>query len=114
MLKLIRAYLNAGVMADGVLIERVEGTPQGPPLSPLLANIMVDDFDREMDQLQARLGHSSVTMTQDQYGHLMEGLCAEVAQRREQMRRTAWRRPGQGFGGLDIRHGRDERPADLR
>ena len=50
MLKLIRAYLNAGVMVAGVKVEREEGTPQGSPLSPLLANIMLDDFDKELER----------------------------------------------------------------
>ncbi|WJY94852.1 Group II intron-encoded protein LtrA [Corynebacterium felinum] len=44
-LKLIRAYLNAGIMADGVVRCSDAGTPQGSPLSPLLSNIMLDDFD---------------------------------------------------------------------
>jgi len=47
-LKLIRAYLNAGVMINGVVHETGEGTPQGGPLSPLLANILLDDLDREL------------------------------------------------------------------
>jgi RNA-directed DNA polymerase len=42
MLRLIRRYLEAGVMASGVVIERHEGTPQGGPLSPVLANIFLD------------------------------------------------------------------------
>jgi RNA-directed DNA polymerase len=47
-LTLIRAYLNAGVMADGALTKTEEGTPQGGPLSPLLANILLDDLDKEL------------------------------------------------------------------
>ena len=47
-LKLIRAYLNAGVMAEGTLERTEEGTPQGGPLSPLLANILLDDLDKEL------------------------------------------------------------------
>ena len=46
-LKLVRRYLEAGIMADGVRRETTEGTPQGSPLSPLLSNIMLDDFDQE-------------------------------------------------------------------
>ncbi|MCZ8517411.1 group II intron reverse transcriptase/maturase [Paenibacillus filicis] len=47
-LKLIRGYLNAGVMVDGALERTEEGTPQGGPLSPLLANILLDDLDKEL------------------------------------------------------------------
>ena len=47
-LKLIRSYLEAGVMVDGVKQATVEGTPQGSPLSPILSNIMLDDLDREL------------------------------------------------------------------
>ncbi|WP_207549600.1 group II intron reverse transcriptase/maturase [Mycobacterium syngnathidarum] len=47
LLKLIRRYLEAGIMADGVRQPVNEGTPQGSPLSPLLSNIMLDDFDQE-------------------------------------------------------------------
>jgi len=47
-LRLIRSYLEAGVMVDGVRQPTVEGTPQGSPLSPILSNIMLDDLDREL------------------------------------------------------------------
>ncbi|MBB6018975.1 group II intron reverse transcriptase/maturase [Paenibacillus sp. JGP012] len=47
-LKLIRAYLNAGVMVDGKRESSREGTPQGGPLSPLLGNILLDDLDKEL------------------------------------------------------------------
>ncbi len=50
MLRLIRRYLVAGIMADGVVVERNEGTRQGGPLSPLLANVLVDEVDRELEQ----------------------------------------------------------------
>lgn len=49
-LRLIRRYLQAGVMVDGVCIDTEEGTPQGGPLSPLLANIMLDDLDKELEK----------------------------------------------------------------
>jgi RNA-directed DNA polymerase len=48
-LKLLRAYLSAGVMQDGAKIPQEEGTPQGSPLSPLLANVMLDDLDKELE-----------------------------------------------------------------
>jgi len=47
-LKLVRSYLNAGVMRDGVVIGKHKGTPQGGPLSPLLSNIVLDDLDKEL------------------------------------------------------------------
>lgn len=50
MLRLIRRYLTAGMMANGVVIERNEGTPQGGPLSPLLANVLLDEVDKELEQ----------------------------------------------------------------
>ncbi|WP_077616929.1 group II intron reverse transcriptase/maturase [Caenibacillus caldisaponilyticus] len=49
-LKLIRAYLKAGVMLEGVRVRSEEGTPQGGPLSPLLANILLDDLDKELEK----------------------------------------------------------------
>jgi len=53
LLRLIRRYLEAGVMLNGVVIERAEGTPQGGPLSPLLSNVLLDELDRELE----RRGH---------------------------------------------------------
>jgi len=52
-IRLIRAYLNSGIMDGGVVIERHQGTPQGGPLSPLLANVMLDEVDKELE----RRGH---------------------------------------------------------
>lgn len=58
---LIRAYLNSGIMDGGVVIERYEGTPQGGPLSPLLANAMLDEVDKELE----RRGHCFVRYADD-------------------------------------------------
>jgi group II intron reverse transcriptase/maturase len=60
-LKLIRAYLNSGVMVNGVVMDTEEGTPQGGPLSPLLSNIMLDDLDRELE----KRGHKFVRYADD-------------------------------------------------
>src|SRR5258707_14737512 len=49
-LRLIRRYLEAGVMVDGVRQPTAEGTPQGSPLSPVLPDVMLDDLDRELWQ----------------------------------------------------------------
>ena len=60
-LKLIRAYLNSGVMVNGVVMDTEEGTPQGGPLSPLLSNIMLNDLDRELEER----GHKFVRYADD-------------------------------------------------
>lgn len=60
-LRLIRAYLDAGVMADGVKQPTEEGTPQGSPLSPLLSNVYLDDLDRVLE----RRGHRFVRYADD-------------------------------------------------
>jgi group II intron reverse transcriptase/maturase len=61
LLRVIRRYLEAGVLADGVVAERHEGTPQGGPLSPLLANVLLD----EVDQALERSGHAFVRYADD-------------------------------------------------
>jgi RNA-directed DNA polymerase len=61
LLKLLRAFLNAGLMADGVVQPRKEGTPQGGPLSPLLANLLLTDLDRELE----KRGHCFVRYADD-------------------------------------------------
>src|SRR5947209_19375937 len=61
LLKLIRAFLNAGVMENGLASPSVEGTPQGGPLSPLLSNLVLDELDRELE----RRGHRFVGYADD-------------------------------------------------
>jgi len=61
LLGLIRRYLEAGILAGGVTQERHEGTPQGGPLSPLLANVLLDEVDRELE----KRGHAFVRYADD-------------------------------------------------
>jgi group II intron reverse transcriptase/maturase len=60
-IRLVRAYLNAGIMDGGVVMDRDEGTPQGGPLSPLLANVLLDEVDKELE----RRGHRFVRYADD-------------------------------------------------
>jgi RNA-directed DNA polymerase len=60
-LGLIRRYLTAGMMAGGVVMDRHEGTPQGGPLSPLLANVLLDEVDKELE----KRGHAFVRYADD-------------------------------------------------
>lgn len=60
-LGLIRRYLEAGILQNGVAIERHEGTPQGGPLSPLLANVLLDEVDKELE----KRGHGFVRYADD-------------------------------------------------
>jgi RNA-directed DNA polymerase len=60
-LRLIRAYLKAGIMVGGIVSARAEGTPQGGPLSPLLSNIVLDELDKELE----KRGHSFVRYADD-------------------------------------------------
>ena len=61
LLRLIRRYLNAGMMVNGVVMERYEGTPQGGPLSPLLANLLLDEVDKQLE----KRGHAFVRYADD-------------------------------------------------
>jgi RNA-directed DNA polymerase len=60
-IRLVRAYLNSGIMCDGVMQERYRGTPQGGPLSPLLANVLLDEVDKALE----RRGHCFVRYADD-------------------------------------------------
>jgi RNA-directed DNA polymerase len=60
-LRLIRRYLQAGVMENGVAVRSEEGTPQGGPLSPLLANILLDELDKELEER----GHKFIRYADD-------------------------------------------------
>ncbi len=60
-LRLIRRYLQSGMMVDGATSQRVRGTPQGGPLSPLLSNVLLDEFDKELE----RRGHRFVRYADD-------------------------------------------------
>lgn len=60
-LRVIRRYLQAGVMEGGLVTPRTEGTPQGGPLSPLLSNVLLDDLDKELE----RRGHRHVRYADD-------------------------------------------------
>ena len=60
-IRLVRAYLTSGIMEGGVFMERSEGTPQGGPLSPLLANVLLDEVDKELE----RRGHRFVRYADD-------------------------------------------------
>jgi group II intron reverse transcriptase/maturase len=85
-LKLIRSYLDAGILANGVVMERHEGTPQGGPLSPLLANVLLDEVDKELE----KRGHAFVRYADDcnvyvrskrageRVMELLERLCAKL------------------------------------
>jgi group II intron reverse transcriptase/maturase len=73
LLRLIRRYLEAGIMVGGVVQVRAEGTPQGSPLSPLLSNIMLDDLDRELE----RRGHRFVRYADDVRVHVQSERAGE-------------------------------------
>jgi RNA-directed DNA polymerase len=60
-IRLVRAYLTSGVMMNGVVVDRDQGTPQGGPLSPLLANVLLDEVDKELE----RRGHCFVRYADD-------------------------------------------------
>ena len=86
LLKLIRAFLNAGVMENGMVSPSVEGTPQGGPLSPLLSNLVLDELDRELE----RRGHrfvryaddSNIYVRSERAGHrVMESVTRFITQR---------------------------------
>src|ERR1700720_3053877 len=94
LLRLIRAFLNAGVMENGLVSPSVEGTPQGGPLSPLLSNLVLDELDRELE----RRGHRFVRYADD---------CVPRTYRRKEVRccaRDGGRSSGAGRQGQAPNH----------
>ena len=107
-LGLIRRYLEAGMMANGVVHERTEGTPQGGPLSPLLANVLLDAVDKALE----RRGHRFVRYADDCNVYVrsrragervMQALAGQYAELRLRINSAksavarAWDRPFLGF-----------------
>ncbi len=76
-LKLLRAFLNAGVMENGLVSPVDEGTPQGGALSPLLSNLVLDELDRELE----RRGHRFVRYADDCNIYVGSGLTSGQLQR---------------------------------
>ena len=108
LLRLIRRYLITGVMVDGAVVDRHEGMPQGGPLSPLLANVLLDEVDQELE----KRGHTFVRYADDLRVYVgsrraavrvMRSLVALFGKLRLQINKTksavdwAWRRPFLGF-----------------
>nr|WP_231971804.1 group II intron reverse transcriptase/maturase [Sulfurifustis variabilis] len=116
MLALSRRYLEAGIMANGVAVERHEGTPQGGPLSPLLANVLLDEVDKELE----RRGHAfcryaddcNVYVRSKRAGErVMQALKRHYARLRLRINETKsavaepWGRPFLGYTFWRNRHG---------
>src|SRR5215469_1340217 len=85
LLKLIRAFLNAGVMENGLVSPSVEGTPQGGPLSPLLSNLVLDEFDRELERRGLRFARyaddCNIYVRSEKAGQrVMEGITQFITQ----------------------------------
>src|SRR5437867_3084285 len=86
LLKLIRAFLNAGVMEHGLVSPSVEGTPQGGPLSPLLSNLVLDELDRELERRRHRFvryaDDCNIYVRSERSGQrLMDGITRFITQR---------------------------------
>jgi RNA-directed DNA polymerase len=86
LLKLIRAFLNAGVMENGLVSPSVEGTPQGGPLSPLLSNLVLDELDRELERRRLRFvryaDDSNIYVRSERAGHrVMESVTRFITQK---------------------------------
>ncbi|MEM1205991.1 MAG: group II intron reverse transcriptase/maturase, partial [Acidobacteriota bacterium] len=98
-LGLIRRYLEAGILVNGVKVDRHEGTPQGGPLSPLLANVLLDEVDQELEQR----GHTFVRYADD---------CnVYVRSKRAGERVLAWLR--RAFAALKLRVNSSKSAVDL-
>jgi RNA-directed DNA polymerase len=85
-LKLIRAFLNAGVMENGLVSPTEEGTPQGGPLSPLLSNVMLDVLDRELEARNLRFvryaDDCNIYVSSERAGHRVMASVTQFLSRR--------------------------------
>jgi group II intron reverse transcriptase/maturase len=123
-LRLVRRYLGAGVMADGVKQASEEGTPQGSPLSPLLANVMLDDLDQELERRGHRFARYAddlmVFVGSERAGQRVMESIAQHVERRLKLRvnrrksavAPATKRPFLGFGFF-VRDGQVKVRVDL-
>ena len=86
LLRLIRSFLNAGVMANGLVSPTEKGTPQGGPLSPLLSNLVLDDLDRELERRGHRFARyaddCNIYVKSERAGHrVMEGVSRYITKK---------------------------------
>src|SRR5499427_5972462 len=103
MLKLIRAFLESGVMENGLVSPVDEGTPQGGPLSPLLSNLVLDELDRELERRRLRFvryaDDNNVYVGSERAGQrVMESITRFITHRlklRVNQTKSAVARPGQ-------------------
>src|ERR1700747_1153118 len=118
LLKLIRAFLNAGVMEGGLVSPVDEGTPQGGPLSPLLSNIVLDEFDRELERRGLRFARyaddSNIYVRSRRAGQrVMESIMRFITTKlklKVNERKSAVARPGERkFLGFSFTTGREPR-----
>jgi len=116
LLKLIRVFLQAGVMEGGLVNPVDEGTPQGGPLSPLLSNIVLDEFDRELERRGLRFARyaddSNIYVRSRRAGErvmesltrfIMSKLKLQVNQQKSAVARP-WERKFLGFSSIEINH----------
>ena len=102
-LKLIRRYLEAGMMAQGLVSPRTEGTPQGGPVSPLLSNILLDELDRERESRGLAFcryaDDCNIYVGSERAGkNLLAGLagCGRRSSSKSMRARARWRSRGRG------------------
>src|SRR6266536_1861957 len=116
LLKIIRAFLNAGVMENGLVSPSVEGTPQGGPLSPLLSNLVLDELDRELERRRHRFvryaDDSNIYVRSERAGQrVMESITRFITHRlklKVNQAKSAVARPGQRkFLGFSFTGGRE-------
>ena len=121
MLKLIRAFLTAGVLEDGLVNPVDEGTPQGGPLSPLLSNIVLDEFDRELEQRGLRFARyaddSNIYVRSKRAGErVMESMTRFIAHEAQTQGEPAEEYGGAAMGeevsGIQLHEGGHAKAAD--